>query len=173
MELWSGVLCARKKGKTTGLIGYTLSWTNRQFPDLNFGRTFPYRYDRRHDFKTAVVHKISDRIELSADFVFGTGQAISLPEEKYIDHNGNEVQVYKERNGFRMAPFHRLDFAATFTKVKKRYTRSWVISVYNVYNRQNPFYIYLGTEKGVPNRPVFKQVSLFPILPSISYQFKF
>jgi hypothetical protein len=163
----------RKKGKTTGLIGYTLSWTNRQFEALNFGRVFPYRYDRRHDFKTAIVHKLSDKVELSADFVFGTGQAISLPVEKYIDNNGNQIEVYKERNGFRMAPFHRLDFAATFTKVKKKYTRNWVISVYNVYNRQNPFYIYMSNQNGSADKPVFKQVSLFPILPSITYQFKF
>ncbi len=163
----------RKKGKTTGLLGYTLSWTNRQFTNLNFGNTYPYRYDRRHDLKAAIVHKISKRVELSADWVFGTGQAITLPVEKYVDENGQEIQVYQTRNGFRMAPFHRMDIAATFTKVKKRYTRSWVISVYNVYNRQNPFYIYLGAKELAPYNPVFKQVSLFPILPSISYQFKF
>ncbi|MDB5191973.1 MAG: hypothetical protein JWQ96_1536, partial [Segetibacter sp.] len=108
----------RKKGKTTGLMGYTLSWTNRQFANLNFGNVFPYRYDRRHDFKTAVVHKVSKRVELSADWVFGTGQAISLPAEKYMDAGGREIEVYQKRNGFRMSPYHRLDVAATFTKVK-------------------------------------------------------
>jgi hypothetical protein len=163
----------RKKGKTTGLIGYTLSWTNRQFTNLNFGNVFPYRYDRRHDFKTAVVHKLNKRVLLSADWVYGTGQAITLPVEKYLDDNGNEIQVYQRRNGFRMAAYHRLDLSATFTKVKKRYTRNWIISVYNLYNRKNPFYIYLGSEMEPPFKPVFKQVSLFPVLPSISYQFKF
>jgi hypothetical protein len=163
----------RKKGKTTGLLGYTLSWTNRQFENLNFGNTYPYRYDRRHDLKAAIVHKLSKRVELSADWVYGTGQAVTLPVEKYVDANGQEIQVYQKRNGFRMAPYHRLDVAATFTKVKKRYTRSWVISVYNVYNRANPFYIYLGKTSQPPYKPVFKQVSLFPVLPSISYQFKF
>lgn len=163
----------RKKGKTTGLMGYTLSWTNRQFANLNFGNTFPYRYDRRNDFKTAVVHKLSKKIELSAEWVFGTGQAITLPVEKYIDANGHEILVYQKRNGFRMAPYHRLDLAATFTKVKKKHTRNWIWSVYNVYNRHNPFYVYLGTTDTTPYRPVFKQVSLFPILPSVTYQFKF
>ncbi|MDB5192218.1 MAG: TonB-dependent receptor, partial [Segetibacter sp.] len=91
----------------------------------------------------------------------------------YMDADGREIEVYQKRNGFRMSPYHRLDVAATFTKVKKRYTRSWVISVYNLYNRANPFYIYLGSEEVAPYKPVFKQVSLFPILPSISYQFKF
>lgn len=163
----------RKKGKTTGLIGYTLSWTNRQFTNLNFGNVFPYRYDRRHDFKTAVVHKLNKRVLLSADWVYGTGQAITLPVEKYVDDNGNEIQVYQRRNGFRMAAYHRLDLSATFTKVKKKYTRNWIISVYNLYNRRNPFYIYLGSEIEPPFKPVFRQVSLFPVLPSISYQFKF
>jgi hypothetical protein len=163
----------RKKGKTTGLIGYTLSWTNRQFANLNFGNTFPYRYDRRHDLKTALVHQLNKRVVLSADWVYGTGQAITLPVEKYIDNNGNEIEVYQKRNGFRMAAYHRLDVAAAFTKVKKRYTRTWIISVYNVYNRRNPFYIYLGSQSVSPYKPVFKQVSLFPLLPSISYQFKF
>lgn len=163
----------RKRGRTTGLIGYTLSWTNRKFANLNFGNTFPYRYDRRHDLKGAIVHKLSKRIDLSADWVFGTGQAITLPVEKYIDNNGNEIQVYQKRNGFRMAPYHRLDVAITFTKVKKHHTRNWIFSIYNVYNRRNPFYIYLGSENAAPYKPVFKQVSLFPLLPSFSYQFKF
>ena len=72
-----------------------------------------------------------------------------------------------------MASNHRLDLAVTFTKVKKKHTRNWIFSIYNVYNRRNPFYIYLGTEDLPPYKPVFKQVSLFPILPSFTYQFKF
>ena len=167
------IFLQKKKGKTTGLIGYTLSWTNRQFPTLNFGRTFPYRYDRRHDLKAAIVHKISDRIELSAEWVFGAGQAITLPAEKFIDANGNEILVYKSRNSFRMAPYHRLDVSATFSKVKKKHTRSWVFSVFNAYNRKNPFYIYLGYKDVPPFDQEFRQVSLFPVLPSFSYQFKF
>lgn len=163
----------KKTGKTTGLVGYTLSWANRQFNNLNFGNKFPYRYDRRHDLKAAVVHKISNHIELSADFVFGTGQAITLPVEKYVDNDGREIYIYKKRNGFRMAPSHRLDAAITFTKEKKKYTRSWIISVYNLYNHKNPFYIYLGGEYNFAYTPAFKQVSLFPILPSVTYQFKF
>lgn len=163
----------RKKGRTTGMLGYTLSWTNRQFDNINFGNTFPYRYDRRHDIKIAVVHQLTKKIEVSADWVYGTGQAISLPTEKYIDANGNEVLTYKERNGFRMPANHRMDISISFNKQKKKWSRSWIISVYNVYNRFNPFYIYLGEKNAPPFDPVFKQVSLFPIIPNISYQFKF
>ena len=162
----------KKVGRTTGLMGYTLSWTNRQFATINFGNKFPYRYDRRHDFKMAVVHKINNHIELSADFVFGTGQAITLPSARYLDDDGNEIQAFEKRNGYRMAPYHRMDVGISFTKQKKRYLRSWIWSIYNVYDRRNPFYIYLG-EDNVTRKPAYKQVSLFPILPSVTFQIKF
>jgi outer membrane receptor for ferrienterochelin and colicin len=160
----------KKTGRTTGMMGYTLSWTNRQFEAINFGNKFPYRYDRRHDLKMAVVHKLSKKIELSADFVFGTGQAITLPAAKYLDDNGQEVQAFEKRNGYRMAPYHRMDVGISFNKQKKKFSRSWIVSVYNLYDRRNPFFLYLGEDAG---KPAYKQVSLFPILPSITYQIKF
>jgi outer membrane cobalamin receptor len=160
----------KKKGKFTGMMGYTLSWTNRQFDNLNGGAWFPYRYDRRHDFKIAGVYAITKNIELSAEWVYGTGNAITLPVAYHQGPDGNPVQVYGSRNGFRMAPYHRGDVSAKFIKQHKRYESAWVVSVYNVYDRRNPFYIYNTVEQG---KNVFKQVSLFPILPSITYQFKF
>ncbi len=165
-------LVQRKTGKTTGLLGYTLSWTTRQFDNNNNATTYPYRYDRRHDLKAAVVHKVSEHFELSADWIFGTGQAISLPTEVYQGPNGQEIEVYEGRTAFRMANFHHLDLGMRFTKQKKRGERAWVISVYNVYNRKNPFFLYRDYDYR-NNKPVFKQVSLFPISPSVSYQFKF
>jgi outer membrane receptor for ferrienterochelin and colicin len=162
----------KKKGRTTGMMGYTLSWTNRQFENLNFGKTFPYKYDRRHDFKVAVVHKLSKKFEISGEWIYGTGQAVSLPVATYLDNNNQQVEVYQGRNGFRMAPYHRLDIGMKFWKQKKKYERAWVIGIYNVYNRQNPFFIY-RTENSSGTQPVFNQVALFPIVPSISYQFKF
>lgn len=161
----------RQKGKLTGMLGYTLSWTNRIFDELNFGKKFPYRYDRRHDFKIAGVYKISERIELSTEFVYGTGQAITLPEQVYQTPGGNEIEVNGGRNAYRMPAYHRMDFAASFSKQKKRHMRTWVFSIYNVYNRKNSFYIYRDTRMN--GDPVFKSVSVFPILPSFSYQFKF
>jgi len=162
----------KKKGRTTGMLGYTLSWTNRQFDNLNNGKEFPYKYDRRHDLKAAIIHKVSDRFELSADWVFGTGQAITLPSEVYIGGNGEEIEVFDGRNGYRMRSFHHLDVGMKFMKKKKWGERVWVIGVYNVYNRQNPFFIYRDHDN-ITNKPVFRQVSLFPIIPSVSYQFKF
>lgn len=162
----------RKVGRLTGMFGYTWSFSNRKFSNLNNGKTFPYKYDRRHDLKIAAVYKVDDRFEVSADWVYGTGQAVTLPTEIYLDADGNETEVYEGRNGFRMRAFHHLDVSAKFSKKKKRGERAWVISAYNVYNRQNPFFIYRTTD-WTTNKPVFKQVSLFPIVPSISYQFKF
>jgi outer membrane receptor for ferrienterochelin and colicin len=166
------VFLQKKVGRTTGLLGYTLSWTNRQFEGINFGNKFPYRYDRRHDLKMAVVHKITKHIELSADFVFGTGQAITLPNARYLDADGREIQAFEKRNGYRMAPYHRMDVGISFTKQKRHYQRSWIWSVYNVYDRRNPFFIYLGEDEAT-RKPAYKQVSLFPILPSVTFQIKF
>jgi outer membrane receptor for ferrienterochelin and colicin len=162
----------KKKGRTTGMAGYTLSWTNRQFANLNFGQSFPYKYDRRHDFKIAAVHKVSSRFEISGEWVYGTGQAISLPTSVFLDGGGNTIEVYKGRNGFRMPSYHRLDLGMKFIKKKKKYERAWVIGIYNVYNRQNPFFIYRDFDSQA-NKPVFRQVSLFPIIPSLSWQIKF
>lgn len=162
----------RSKGRTTGMIGYTLSWSNRQFPNLNQGKQFPYKYDRRHDFKAAVVHRVNKRFELSAEWIYGTGQAVSLPIAVYLDNDGREIEVYEGRNGFRMPAYHRLDFSMKFSKQKKKYERSWVFGIYNVYNRLNTFFIYRDYDYN-QNKPVFKKVSVFPIIPSLSLQFKF
>lgn len=161
----------KKKGRFTGLMGYTLSWTNRQFTNLNNGREFPYRYDRRHDFKIAGIYQLAKNIEVSAEWVYGTGNAITLPIGYYNGPDGANVQVFGERNGYRMPSYHRADVSIKFMKRKPNWERAWVIAAYNVYNRYNPFYIYSSTNN--QGNAVFKQMSLFPIIPSISYQFKF
>ena len=145
----------KKKGRFTGMMGYTLSWTNRQFDNLNGGKWFPYRYDRRHDFKIAGVYSLTKNIEVSAEWVYGTGNAVTLPIAYHNGPDGNAVQVYGSRNGYRMAPYHRGDVSAKFIKQHKRYESAWVVSVYNVYNRMNPFYIFNTVEGG---KTVFKQV---------------
>ncbi|MGB3777421.1 MAG: TonB-dependent receptor [Tunicatimonas sp.] len=176
------LLVQKKEGRTTGWLGYTLSWSTRQFDDLNFGERFPYRYDRRHDIGLAVMHQWKERVDLSFAWVFGSGNAITLPTAKYagtqlrfsnFGFGGGNLYHYGERNGFRMRAFHRLDASITFNKQTRWGERSWVIGVYNAYSRRNPFYLYLdeGSRPGQPNR--FRQVSLFPIIPSVSYRFKF
>lgn len=158
----------KKKGRFTGMLSYTLSWTNRQFEALNEGKTFPYRYDRRHDIKIAGVYNLAKNTEISAEWIYGTGNALTLPLSAYMGPDGNKVVIYGERNAYRMPAYHRADVSIKFTKEKKRGERAWVISVYNLYNRKNPFFIYQSTESNS-----YRQVSLFPILPSITYQFRF
>lgn len=175
------VLLQRKKGRTTGWIGYTLSWTNRQFENLNGGNVFPYKYDRRHDLSIVLSHKINDKIDIGASYVYGSGYAVTLPVARqqgihpsplyqfgYLDN----IPVIEARNDYRMRDYHRLDFGINFTKEKKKYTRVWNFSVYNVYSRRNAFFLYFD-EHPTENRQVLKQVSLFPIIPSVSYKFSF
>ncbi len=169
------MLLQKKTGRTTGWLGYTLSWTWRQFENLNFGERFPYRYDRRHDLSLALTHELSKKVDFSAAWVYGTGSAITLPVATYTRPNnqyyGGELRDYESRNGFRMPSYHRMDINFTFKKKKKNWERAWHIGVYNLYSRQNPFYIDLVNYYG--ENPKFVQYSLFPIIPSIKYSFKF
>ncbi len=166
------LLAQKKKGRTTGLVGYTLSKTDRVFATINDGRRFPYRYDRRHDFKMAISHKLSERKELDFSWILGSGQAISLPLETYIDPNGEPIIVYSDRNGYRMPVFHRADVSMSFHKQKRRYKRTWVIGVYNVYGRQNALYIDFNLPQ--MGDPGLRQTSIMPFpIPSVAYQIKF
>ncbi len=172
------LLVQKKQGRTTGWLGYTLSRTDRQFPELNFGKRFPYKYDRRHDISLAVVHAWKEKIDLSFSWVFGTGNAISLPTAIYSgasrpNYYSNDIYYYGERNSYRMQAYHRLDGSITFKKKTRWGERQWVLGVYNAYNRRNPFYLYLDASQDPGRNAEFKQVSLFPIIPSFSYRFKF
>lgn len=167
----------KKTGRTTGWLGYTLSWTYRQFENLNFGRRFPYRYDRRHDLSLAITHELSKKVDFSAAWVYGTGNAVTLPVATYLRPvNGyygyvDEIRDYEARNDFRMPSYHRLDINFSFKKKKEKWERAWHIGVYNLYSRRNPFYLDLVNYYG--EGPKFVQYSLFPIIPSIKYSFKF
>lgn len=179
------VLIRKDFGKTSGWIGYTLSWTNRQFENLNFGKAFPYRYDRRNDIGIAVTQKINDHIDVGMVWVFGTGNAVSLATEKYnanlngsgFDYSGynqeyyNQIEHFESRNSYRMPSYHRLDLSINHTKEQKWGTRTISFGIYNVYNRKNPF--YLTFENDVNGNQVLVQYSLFPLIPSFSYSFKF
>ena len=181
-------LAQRKNGKLTGWIGYTLSWTTQQFDELNNGEKFFARYDRRHDISVVGIYEINKNITLSATWVYGTGNAITLPISTYqiselpsVYHtsgfdkywaNGTE---YTAQNAFRMRSYHRADIGVQVSKEKKRGIRTWEFSAYNAYNRKNPFYYFIGPEKQFdPNsKQVLKQVSLFPVLPSVSWKYRF
>lgn len=169
-------LLQKKKGKYTGWIGYTLSWTNRQFAQINDGKVYPYKYDRRHDISFVNIYKLSNKFDLAATFVYGTGNAISLPLQSYVAANvpglnSTDGQYYGTKNNYRMAPYSRLDLSISKHKKKKWGVVTWSFGVYNAYSRQNPYFLYFRNNK--QGRKELVQVSLFPLIPSLSYSFKF
>ena len=166
------------QGRFTGWIGYTLSWTWRQFPKLNGGEKFPAKYDRRHDLSLVGMYELNDKWKFGSVFVYGTGNATSLPERFYII-NGVLTQEFSKVNQYRLAPYHRIDLSATYTPKPKKLRKiksQWVLSVYNTYSRLNPYFVYFD-QSGNPYDGSLtveaRQVSLFPILPSVTWNFKF
>jgi len=173
------IFLQKKKGKTTGWIGYSLSWADRRFDNINFGEWYSYKYDRRHDFSLVISHKFNNKWDVGATWVYGTGNAITFPQGVYTGlpqfspWNGQAVEFvesYGDRNSTRLPAYHRLDFGINKHKKRKKWDSTLSLGAYNVYNRKNPFFAYLAYED---NQRVAKQVSLFPIIPSISYRIQF
>jgi hypothetical protein len=181
----------RKYGNFSGWIGYTLSWTWLQFDELNNGKKYFAKYDRRHDLSLVGIYKINERIKISGVWVYGTGNAISLagstsPGRAYFPNDNsnvlwyNDIYNFGQKNSYRMNAYHRMDVGAQFIKETKRGNlRTWEISVYNAYNRANPFFLTSFVDDPDNNHNTdndvrkLYQVSLFPVLPSLSYSLKF
>lgn len=163
-------------GKTTGWLGYTLSWTQRQFDAINKGEPYFARYDRRHDIQLIVTHEFNPKWTVSAVWVYSTGNALTLQTGRYI-YDGNIVNEFGPRNAYRMVPYHRMDLSVTWTAKKtEKFTSAWNLSIYNVYSRQNPYFIYFAAEGDITQGQVklsARQVSLFPVIPAITWNFSF
>ena len=192
-------LLQKKVGKFSGWAGYTLSWTKWQFAELNFGKEFYPRYDRRNDLSLVGIYDIKPTITVSAVWVYGTGNALTVPVSRYNGYSnfntrsgqnnnlansttpvtplftGRGVQEYGEKNSFRAEPYHRLDLGVQFHKKMRRHERTWEVSIYNAYNRKNPFFYQLNTKIDANKQSVtiLQRYSIFPIIPSLSYNFKF
>ncbi len=188
------VFLQKKKGRTTGWFGYTLSWSDRTFENLNDGKTFPFRYDRRHDVSLTLVHRLKEWVSISGSWVYGSGNAVTVSTARFspavlsdissrlvIPAPNAEVEYLSERNGFRMPAYHRLDLGVNFEwPAKKRGTHLVSLGAYNTYNRRNPYFLFTE-ENRIPNPAqilddteiVLKQASLFPLLPSFSYAIQF
>jgi hypothetical protein len=168
----------KQYGKLTGWVGYTLSRTSRIFPEINLGEEFPAKYDRRHDVSIVTMYEINPNLNVSLVWVYATGNTATLPVSRYII-GGNIVNEYGARNSYRMPPYHRMDISVNWTPKQKKVRKwesSWNFSIYNVYNRMNPYYIYFETTGNIMEGHMeikAQQVSLFPILPSVAYNFKF
>lgn len=163
----------KKFGDFNGWIGYTLSKTERQFAQIDNGRWFNAKQDRTHDVSLVGIYKASKRWTLSSTFVFNTGNAVTFPSGKY-QLGGSTVFYYTEKNGYRTPSYHRLDFSATLEgKPNKKFQSSWSFGVYNLYNRKNAFSIDFQENPDDPSRTQAVQTSLFGIIPSITWNFKF
>ncbi|HET6559276.1 MAG TPA: TonB-dependent receptor plug domain-containing protein, partial [Prolixibacteraceae bacterium] len=184
------VLLQKTAGKTTGWIGYTWAKAERQFDNLNWGRKFYARYDRRHDVSFVMTHEFSKRFDVGLTWVYGTGNAVTLPTQRVDEANipfqwdyfyhqrSKKYEYYGQRNNYRMPAYHRMDVGFNFHKQKKHGVRTWNLSFYNAYSRQNPYFLYFESTSEYDYNQTnkirrLKQLSLFPILPSISYSYKF
>jgi hypothetical protein len=175
------LLLRKKRGRLSGWLGYTLSWSNRTFKNINYGRPFPYRYDSRHNISLAGNYQLRDNIKLNFNWVFNSGRPVRLPVASYRPYIQDQtgiggvsfwvIDYFGERNSYRMRDYHRLDLGVSFTKEKKWGRRAWIISVYNAYNRLNPYQAsYSGGQQG--HSRYLYEVTLFPVIPSISYRFE-
>jgi hypothetical protein len=199
------ILLQRKIGKFSGWVGYTLSFIRHQFDELNFGKEFWAKYDRRHDLSVVGIYRLSPRITLSGTWIYGTGNALTVPQATFssiVQNPGTspfgipvtagtiasqqfsyfrELPDYGERNNFRAEAFHRLDVGVRFHKImKKGHERTWEFSIYNLYNRKNPYFYDIKTSSkyDVQTQTAeytrnLTRYSLLGIIPSLSYSFKF
>ena len=183
------LLVQREVGRLTGWVGYTWSRTmhlfDREGQVLNGGRAFPAKYDRRHDISIVLNYRFSEKVDVSATWVFSTGNAATLSTQRYptasedpddydIAGGVGTLTHTQGRNNYRMPNYHRMDIGANFHRQFKHARRTINVSVYNLYNRQNPYMIYQSISEGQGGYPYsFKQLSIFPVLPSVSYALHF
>lgn len=180
------LLIRRKNDRLTGWLAYTLSFTDRKFERINFGRVYPFKYDRRHDLKLVLAYRLNDHFNFSANWVISSGFAFSLPESayalnvpgEYAPPDGVVVPSFGSKNDDRMPSYHRLDLGGNFTFGTDRLQHRLHLGVYNIYNRRNPLYYsyrtdYVYAAYQLRQRQRYVQVKLLPILPSFSYSIRF
>jgi hypothetical protein len=163
----------KKTGKFTGWLSYTLSRTELQINGINNGNWYPAKQDITHDISLVGIYKAGKKWTLSSTWVYNTGNAVTFPNGKY-QVGGVVAFYYTQRNADRMPPYHRLDLAATLlAKKTKKWESSWTFSVYNAYDRANAYAIIFQKNPNNPSQTQAVQYSLFKIVPSVTYNFKF
>jgi outer membrane receptor for ferrienterochelin and colicin len=174
-------------GKATGWLAYTLAKSERRFPDgtINMGEWFPYKYDRRHSLDISLNYAFTRNVEANATWSFASGGTTTLYTRTTAvqtpDGNTTDADYVAHRNNYRLPPSHRLNVGVSLHHPHKRHGEGiWNLSVYNVYNRMNPNFVYLqyktvqDEDSGVSGTYLtMTKITLLPILPSISYTYKF
>ncbi|MEZ5070820.1 MAG: TonB-dependent receptor [Bacteroidales bacterium] len=163
----------KQSGRVNGWLSYTLARTEQRMDGINFGHWYPTTYDKTHDVSLVLNWDITDRLSLSGAWVYYTGNAVTFPSGKY-EFDGQLVSYYTERNGYRMPDYHRLDLGLHLAgKKEKKFRSSWDLSAYNVYNRHNAYLIDFRESETVPGTTEAVKLSLFGIVPSLSWNFEF
>ena len=189
-------LFAQKQvGKFTGWVGYTWAHANRLFDrpgqELNFGKVFPAKYDRRHDLNIVLMYEFNDRIDVGATWIYSTGNCATLPLQGYhgLNLNNNPYIGYyysqtsinhvESRNNYRFNSYQRLDLVANFHKQKKHCERIFSINIYNTLCHNNPFIVfpkdyqvYNPMTGETTYMKTLRQICIFPIIPTVSWQYK-
>jgi outer membrane receptor for ferrienterochelin and colicin len=179
-------LSAEKKwGPLSVSLAYTLSWNWRRFANINGGKAFPYRYDRRHNLKIVMNYKLAKGIKINANWLFMSGEAFTLPDQVYPDFDNNLLispgrttstsytYHYSDWNSYRLPPIHRLDIGVNFTKIKKQHlVRTWSLGVFNVYGRPNVMFVTLANDE-TDGTLKLQGISMLQFIPYVSYKLSF
>ncbi len=167
----------KSTGRLNGWIGYTLSRTERSFPDIEDGRWYPAVYDRTHDLSVVLSYELSKKWDMGATFIYGSGRYFTPINGFYLIEQQLNT-FYGPRNSARLDDYHRFDLSFTYTRKpesKKAFKGSWTFSVYNGYNRKNPFFINYTTDTDFESGTSTikgEKITVFPLIPSITYNFK-
>ena len=168
----------KSTGRLNGWIGYTLSRTERSFDDIENARWYPASYDKTHDLSIVANYQLSKKWDVGGVFIYGTGKLFT-PTNGFFFIDQNINVFYGPRNSSRLDAYHRMDLSATYTRhpdSKRKWKGSWTFSVYNAYNRKNPFFINYDTNVDFNTGETSiegSKITIFPVIPSITYNFKF
>ena len=166
-------LVKKNSGVFTGWISYTLSRTEKKFNEINDGSWYPARQDRTHDISIVLNMQASKRLTLSSTWVYYTGNAITFPSGKY-EMDGNVVNYFTSRNGYRMPSYHRLDLGATLLlKENHKFRSELSFGLFNAYGRKNAYTILFRTKDDNSGETEAVKIYLFSVIPSITWNFKF
>ncbi len=167
------LLVKKQKGKLTGWIGYTLSRTEKKIETINNDNWYPAKYDKTHDLSIVASYELNDRWDFGMTWIYGTGSAVTMPTGRF-EYAGMIAPVYSDRNDRRLPAYHRMDFSATLHPKKvRKISGDWVFSIFNGYNRKNAFSILFSEDPDNANVTRAQKTYLFPIIPSVTKNFKF